>query len=163
MSELIGAAKMLLNQTKARVLDTFAHVPDDKLTWSPDPQAKTPLRIVAHCAVSNFRFASFARGNAPAADTVEKAVALQEADELAITTRAEAVAQLEKSTADLLAAIDSLTPEQLAGSAELPGRAIPMSTFIFLGARHLDSHAAQIDYLQTTWGDQMNHFGIGQH
>lgn len=162
MSELIGAAKMQIGITKSRLLDTFAHVPDDKLTWSPDPKSKSPLRIAAHAAVTNRHFASMARGNAPTASSVEEFAALQESEEIALATREQVVAALEESTAGLLTAIDGITPEQLAGSTQVAGRALPTKVFIFLGARHLDGHAAQIDYLQTTWGDQVNHFGISE-
>ena len=32
-----------------------------------------------------------------------------------------------------------------------------MSTWVNLPGMHMDNHAAQIDYLQTIWGDLANH------
>jgi len=162
MSEIIGTAKMFIGVAKNRLLDTFAHVPDDKLNWTPDPQAHSALRIMAHCAVSNHGFAAMIRGQAPSFSSVEEAVAQNADKELAITSREQAVAALETSTAELLAAVDGGTPELLAGAIQVPGRAIPTPAFLLIGGRHADGHAAQIDYLQTTWGDHMNHFGLSE-
>src|SRR3569833_3765074 len=145
MSEIIGTAKMFIGVAKNRLLDTFAHVPDDKLNWTPDPQAHSALRIMAHCAVSNHGFAAMIRGQAPSFSSVEEAVAQNADKELAITSREQAVAALETSTAELLAAVDGVTPELLAGAIQVPGRAIPTPAYLLLGGRHADGHAAQID------------------
>ncbi len=38
-------------------LRNFSHVPDEKLTWSVTPTAKSALRIAAHAALYASRFA----------------------------------------------------------------------------------------------------------
>ena len=46
-------AKMLADKACRRLLNTFAAVPDDKLTWSPSPTSRNALQIVAHTGFSN--------------------------------------------------------------------------------------------------------------
>ena len=153
MSETIDNAKQVIEAAKNRLLTTFAHVPDDRLHWTPSPTAKSAQRIAAHAAIANFGFAAMTRGERLPADNLADVVRLSEAKELAVTSREQAVAIIEESTRHLLSAIDALTPERLRGDAYLPIGPMPMASFIFLGARHAEMHAGQIDYLQTIWGD----------
>ena len=137
-----------------RFLKTLSFVPDDKLTWSPSPTAKTTLRIAAHTAIMAGNFAQLIRnGKFPPVDKAQLFAALKTAEE-AITTREAAIELLRKNTDEVLAALDAATPELIVSTVETPfGFSAPMAFFMNIPGSHADSHAAQIDYLQTCWGD----------
>lgn len=158
MQEVIGQAKQNIVRGKERLLKTFSFVPDDKLAWSPTPTSKSALRIVAHIGISNEGMAGIVRGEKPPFSDMRELFAMIDAEELKIASRAAAVQLVEEGTNQALAALDSLTPEQLGGMAGLPGAEMPMAQFIMVIGMHMLNHAAQIDYLQTTWGDLENHF-----
>ena len=75
-----------------------------------------------------------------------------------ITTLEQAEAVLRQGIADTLAALDTVKPEQIGSKVDAPGVGqAPFTFFMTIPARHLDGHAAQIDYLQTCWDDQEVH------
>jgi hypothetical protein len=157
MQEVIGQAKQSIVMGKERFLKTFSFVPDDKLNWSPTPTAKSALRIAAHIGLSNQGMAGIVRGEKfPFASMKEMWEAVEPAEK-AITTREQAIKQIEDGAIAALAALDALTPERLAADAGLP-MPMPMAQFVMILGAHVASHAAQIDYLQTCWGDMENHF-----
>ncbi len=56
-------------------------------------------------------------------------------------------------------ALDTVPPEVVGTALDTSlGRFVPMTRLIMLPGSHALSHAAQIDYLQTCWGDQDVHF-----
>ncbi|BDI31220.1 hypothetical protein CCAX7_32710 [Capsulimonas corticalis] len=143
-------------------MDSFFHVlsfvPADKLTWKPAPTAKSALEIVAHCAGHSGAFASVIRaGKFPA--TVEEFIGPIQAATQSITTLEQAETMLRKGIADTIAALDTVQPEQVGSTMEVPVLGdTPFNFLLALPARHLESHEAQIDYLQTCWGDLEVHF-----
>lgn len=149
----IAQAKELAAMSMSRLQDTFAHVPDVKLDWTPYDTAKSPLAIAAHCGYCNRYFASVLRGDPPRHENVHDVLA--EVHELtkSITTREQAASLLGETTTELGAAFDSVDPSRLATDPRL-------LFFLTLVGRHNDGHAAQIDYLQTCWGDLEDHFGM---
>ena len=74
-----------------------------------------------------------------------------------ITTLDQAEAVLRKGIADTIAALDALEPEQTSATLVTPIGPQPFRFFMDIPARHLFGHTAQIDYLQTCWGDQEVH------
>lgn len=64
-----------------------------------------------------------------------------------------------KNTDEVIAALDTLTPEGICATLDTSlGWSMPMTFLMKLPGMHAISHAAQIDYLQTCWGDQDVHF-----
>ena len=152
-SPLVEQAKRHTGMVKDRLLKTFSFVPDDKLTWSPAPTCKCALRIVAHCGNSNAAFIRIMKGIPFPATSPEEMMEMARAADEAITTREEAIALIESSTAEVLVTIDNLTPAQVDSMIETPMFTAPMAFWMNLPARHMDNHASQIDMLQTCWGD----------
>src|SRR5690349_887989 len=71
-------------------LRNFAHVPDDKLNWTPVPTAKSALRIAAHTALYAGRFAAMIRDRRlPQPENLDEWLAQRVAEEVAITDRQE--------------------------------------------------------------------------
>jgi uncharacterized damage-inducible protein DinB len=153
MPETIDQFKAQAESAKRRLLSTFSHVPDDKLTWQPAPTAKSALQIVAHAALSYRHFVVMLNGDPLPDGDRDALMAMEEAAEQAINTRELALQAVEEGFAATIAALDRLTPERMSATVETPFASMPVSFIATLPARHVDNHAAQIDYLQTMWGD----------
>jgi hypothetical protein len=92
------------------------------------------------------------------AGTMEEVFAKIDEAEKAIGSREAAVQLLEDSTSAVIAALDALAPEAIGSTVQLPFGAFPMKFIMVLPGSHMEAHAAQIDYLQTVWGDLDSHF-----
>lgn len=149
---MVNQAKQVAAMSLSRLRDTLNHVPDDRLLWTPSPSARPALKIAAHVALSNRYFASVLRGDKQDERSVSDVVEDIVRQEAPFQTRAEVNRILEETTGEVLAAYDRLSAERVSD---------PRVAFIMtLVGRHADGHAAQIDYLQTTWGDMEDHFGM---
>ncbi len=158
-TELVALAKMNAARNVAYLLNTFSFVPDDKLTWSPSSTSKSALRIVAHCAVSNYGISNAIRGEEmPEGVDMPAMMKMMEEKELAITTREQAIAAVNESLEIVMTALDTVTDERIGGTSDSPFGAMPMMFWIFLPGNHIGGHAYQIDFLQTIWGDNDFHF-----
>jgi len=150
------------NRTKMahdRLVKTFGFVPDDKLSWSLSETARSPLAIVAHCILANQMLATVVRGEQMSSTpTPEEAEAASRQFESTMTDRADAVRQLEASCEEAVAALGTMTTERFASSPDSPFGAFPMPFWMNLPAMHMNNHASQIDYIQTAWGDQVDHW-----
>lgn len=158
LEETIAQCKASAEAAKNQLLVTFAHVPDDKLNWSPSPTCRTPLQIVAHCGMANQAFATILAGEELqfSSDPEEAAKAIREAGK-DIASREAAVKLIEDSTARVLAALDKATPELYDSSPMSPFGPFPYPAWMSLPGDHMGGHTHQIDYLQTIWGDMVDH------
>jgi len=155
---VLAGAIQSLEMGRGMLLNTFKYVPEDKLNWSPSGSAKSALRIVAHCAVSNFGIAGLLRGEDPRAGNFQELMDLMDPEELKITTREQAVEALNASTEEVKAAIAGTSPVRLGemiGKDDLMG---PCTFYVNLPGLHMSMHSAQIDYLETCWSDGVPHF-----
>lgn len=149
-------ARSMLDQGYKRLLATFAAVPDDKLGFKPSPTSKSPIEIIAHCGSTNLRLAgALARETAGSAG----AAAAPEASSASPGSRKEALELLAESVSKLDSAIEKVTPDMLSRTVALPFGQMPMARLIAIPSSHLQGHAAQIDYIQTIWGDMDGHWG----
>jgi uncharacterized damage-inducible protein DinB len=158
MSELVDTASSATIAAKYWLLNTLAHVPDDKLEWTPSPTSKSALRIAAHVGVSNMGIISLLRGEKSKIESVQDYLAVAEAKEKEIKTREQAAKLIEWSTNFLVTKFDSMDEEALAGRIASPLGEMPAAEFLFFPSRHMCAHASQIDYLQTIWGDGENYY-----
>lgn len=155
MEDQISICKTKAVQGMEMFLRNFSHVPDDKLTWTPTPTAKSALQIAAHTSLYAGRFARMIQTRElPGGDNVTEWLAQVQAEEAAVTTRAEVETIFRKGTDEVLAALDSLTPEDVASSLDSgQGWSMSMTFLMALPGWHATLHMGQIDYLQTCWGD----------
>ncbi|MCW3062736.1 MAG: hypothetical protein JWQ02_4557 [Capsulimonas sp.] len=158
MEDFIAICKERATVAMDQFLNDLSFVPADKLTWSPAPTAKSALEIAAHCAGHTGAFASvISAGKFP--DSVEEFVDPIQSAIQSITTLQQAETMLRKGIADTIAALDTVKPEQVGSMIEAPVLGpTPFNFLLTLPARHLENHGAQIDYLQTCWGDLEVHF-----
>ena len=136
-----------------RILET---TPDDRLLWSPAPTARTPLAQVVHAASSIHHIHQMLMGTRFATKTREEADAEFLALEQGVTSRAEALEMLERSSASLVGWFDQLSEDRLADMVPLPfdlGEA-PLGFMIIMPAWHTNDHSAQLEYIQTCYGDR---------
>jgi hypothetical protein len=158
METLQAQAKLTLEHEHGRILRTFAAVPDDKLSWSPSATSKSALQIVVHCGFTNQFLASAIKGDqTPPAGSVEERHAAMDKKIAAIKTREEAISLLADSVLAVSAALDGVSADALGSVVQLPFGAMPMAQVIWIPARHITMHAAQIDYIETMWGDLSSH------
>lgn len=137
-------------------LRNFAHVPDDKLNWSPTPSSKSAIRVAAHTALYAGRFARMISDRQlPAPTNLEEWIANNNAEEAALTDRVEMERVFREGTAAVIAALDSLTANEIDQTLKSGnGFEMPMKQLINLPGWHATLHLGQIDYLQTCWDDQ---------
>jgi hypothetical protein len=146
----------MCKERTAEALDRFLHdlsfVPADRLNWRPTPTAKSALEIAAHCAGYSGAFASIiSAGKFPGSREEFRGPILARIK--SITTLEEAETMLRKGIEDTIAALDAVKPEQIDAIIKAPHGSPPFKFFLTLPAFHLENHGAQIDYLQTCWGD----------
>lgn len=157
MQDMTSACKERATKAMSHFLLTLSFVPADKLNWSPTPTAKSALQIAAHCAGYSGGFASIIRsGTFPS--SVEEFLGPIESAINGITTLEQAETVLRKGIADIVTALDAVEPELIGAMIDAPQGRTPFTFFMNIPAQHLYAHAAQIDYLQTCWGDQEVHF-----
>ena len=158
VSQLVAQAKRDTEAAKADLLRTFAFVPDDKLTWSPSPTARSAIQIVAHCGLANSAFSGLLRGEPLPlpADPAEAAAQIRAAGR-DVASREEAVRLVEDGTARVIAAVDRVTPEMVATTPDSPFGPLPFPVWMTISALHMGGHARQVDYIQTVWGDVDDH------
>jgi len=160
--DTITQAKSAFLQAKGGLCNAFASTPDDRLNWSPSPTSRTPIQQVSHAAYAIKNIHNFLIGDLfPIESTVEADQYFREQDSK-FSTRDEALALLEQNCDGFVAYLDSLTPDQLATMIKLPfklGEA-PVGIAITFPASHTQWHQAQIEYIQTIYGDHDWHIGM---
>lgn len=158
LSEQIEEAKSATQEAKEHLLKVFSFVPDDKLNWTPGEPARTALWMVAHCGASNGAFATILSGKELSFSGTPEEISEQIRNGgRDAKIREEVVKAVEDSTAAVLAALDTVTEERLASSPPTPAGTFPFAIWMSIPADHMKTHAAQLDYLQTCWGDLKNH------
>jgi hypothetical protein len=157
----VESAKENVVQGMEMFLRNFAHVPDERLTWSPTPTAKSAIRIAAHTALYAGRFARMIRDRQlPKVDSLEEWLTQRNAEEAALTSRQEIERVFREGTAEVIAALDTLSSEEQEMSLDSgQGWSMSMSFLMNLPGWHATLHTGQIDYLQTCWNDQEVYVG----
>src|SRR5580658_2251751 len=119
MDDLVASCKESAVKGMEEFLKDLSFVPDDKLTWTPTPTAKSAIRIAAHTALYAGRFARMIKdGKLPASDSLTEWLAQRNAEEAALTSRTEVESIFRKGTDEVIAALDSLTPEAIGGALD---------------------------------------------
>jgi hypothetical protein len=86
-------------------------------------------------------------------------LAQREAEEIAVTTREEIERIFRQGTQEVIAALDSLTEEEIEMRLDSgQGWSAPMTWLMSLPSIHTITHAGQLDYLHTCWDDQEVYF-----
>lgn len=162
MNEQIQKAIVHIEQAKGRLFRSFQHVPDDKQNWSPSATARTPLQIVAHCGLSCVFLGKWIAGELQLPSSPEELKAVREesdAREKGVKSREAAIQLVEENTAKLAAMLEAMPAAEMEKTREhrIFGT-VKVADLLHIPALHLENHAAQLDYIQTIWGDLEWHF-----
>jgi len=136
--------------------------PDERLNWSPSPTARTPLAIVGHSANSIHNITEMLKGRPFGMSTTAIADRGFRNEEQAFTSRDEVVSLFEKNSAAFIEWIDELKEEGLNDPITFPfglGAGTVLHG-ITAPARHTEAHIAQLEYVQTIYGDHDWHIGV---
>lgn len=124
-------------------LATVAAVPEDKFDFKPSETANSVRELIRHLCGGN-GYVSQAFGLpapvVPSGDSREELVA-------AFSAGANAIVESAKV----------MPAERFNESVDFFGGQIPMAAFLLTQEWHVSRHAAQIDYLETIWGDLEDH------
>ena len=154
----IELEKSYLHETHIRLLGALKHTPESHLNWTPSETAKSALAIAIHAAQANRMFASRIAQEPMSPISPEELSAFAKAEADSITTLEAVIELIDASVAAVAAALDGLDDDTI-NLPEVPSPffSAPMAFWAHLPARHMDTHAGQIDYIQTIYGDMVWH------
>lgn len=139
---------------------TFAAVPDDKISWKPAPTARTVLDAFGDAAQTLQFTAQMLESKGDFKPALGPELFAQLKAERAQWSREEALTHFEMGWSRFKAALEPLTDEQLATPVTLPmrgGMTMSLAGWGMLSYRTLISRFAQINYIQTLYGDTQAH------
>ena len=145
-----------LTRAKDQMVRALKNTPDERLHWSPAPTARTPLALVGHSAVALGHIKNMLDGTPCWAGTTAEADAIFMEEEKSFKTREEALDLLNKNFQAYVDLLNGLTPEDMDKLVTLPfglGQA-PLHATMGAGIWHTQSHTAQLEYIQTAYGDR---------
>jgi hypothetical protein len=152
--------KQLLVERVRRIgksyLSDLSFIPEDKLGVSPMGKARSPIEFTAECAGFNLWVARTFR-NEPddAAKKETRAAYLASLVTAPLATRA-----FEESIEVLATAIAETPDEELFREITMPwGSAAPLHEAAAMATAHMMYHDGQINYIQSLYGDDDNHWG----
>jgi len=152
----VQESKRIFQMSVDRIQRVLQTTPDDRLQWSPAPAARTPLAQVVHVANSIRHIHAAMMGTRYETPTREEADAEFLAMEKEVQSREEALAMLHEQSAAYVNWLDQLPKERLSDLVPLPfdlGEATVEFMLVF-PALHTSDHAAQMEYIQTCYGDR---------
>src|SRR5437660_150029 len=152
--QTINDAKAEFTRAKDRLAKDLKTTKDDKINWSPSSTSRTPVECVAHAAMSIEGIQGMLTGKPFPFSGVDELDAFSRQEEAKFKSREQALGLLEEKSKGYLNWLDTLTPEQIGSTIELPFGSFPLAAAITFPADHLRCHAGQIEYIQTIYGDR---------
>jgi len=147
----------LLNMGKDGLVSTFNAVPEDKVDWKPLENGRTALDLLSEAA----QFSELATLVANSKGQIDASFNLmglfqQKKAERVGWTKEKALETLEANHNAMIAAIEALTEEELnlpVSIAMRSGAIRPVDFWIMMTHRTYIARFAQINYIQTLYGD----------
>jgi hypothetical protein len=158
--QVIEHARTNFLQSKGLLSHALSTTADDRLNWSPSPTARTPIQQAAHAAASLKGILEVLNGRTlPFQSTTEADKTFREWEQQ-FTAREPVLGLLEENSAQYVQWLEALTPEALNTSVELSFGlgAKCLKEALSFAPSHLCWHAAQINYIQTIYGDRDWHY-----
>lgn len=155
MQEKIDQFKAEFEQAIGGVKHALATTPKDLLTWSPSKTARSPLQVVAHIAIGGRDMLGNLTGNTFPIETTEEAEQFHRERDSKVESLEECTQMLDDLTRDYFSWLDGLTEKSLDEPMKLPfgmGE-MPVRMGITFMPFHVQWHTAQINYIQTIYGD----------
>jgi len=127
---------------------------EDKASTSTSAVIRPAIKVVAECASVNGLVASLMTTGTASMPSPEQ----REAYFAGITTRAEALAELETGTQKLYEAIGAVTPDRWGETVQTPLGPMTVMGAAILAAMHMMYHDGQINYVHMLHGDTEMHW-----
>jgi hypothetical protein len=131
-------------------------VPEDRLNWKPLDNGRTVLDALGDAAQSPAMCTAILHDSLPYGPELFQRLA----QERAAWTREDALQHLESNTQQLLEEIKQLPAQKLDEPLTLPmggGMTLPVGAWLLIAYRSFMARAAQINYIQTLYGDFDRH------
>lgn len=135
---------------------TAQAVPEDKLNWKPLDNGRTVLELLGDAAQSPALCSGIINSNLQYGPELFRKMA----EERSAWTREDALHHLQENTQQLIQDIEAFPDKKLDELLTLPmggGKTLPWGTWILMSYRSLMSRTAQINYIQTLYGDFDSH------
>ncbi|PQV62406.1 hypothetical protein B1R32_1394 [Abditibacterium utsteinense] len=148
----------LITNGKDGLVGTFNAVPDDKLNWKPLDNGRTALDLFSEAAQTTKMVAEMSQSRGETKPSRE--LFGQMKTEREAWTKQIALDAMQTNFAALSAAIESLSEEELSQTVTLAmggGMTLPLAGWIMMSYRTYVSRFAQINYIQTLYGDFDSH------
>ena len=148
----------LLKTGEQSLIRTFNAVPDDKLYWKPMDKGRCALDAFGEAAQTCAMVAGLVQSKGEIKPSREMFAKM--ADERATWSKADALDAMNTNSAALYAAIDGLSEDDLAMPVTMPmggGMTMPLGAWVMMAYRAFISRFAQINYIQTLYGDTESH------
>ena len=141
MSDLMGD----VSQAEKKFIDLAKAIPAEKYDWRPGPGVRSVGDVLRHVASDNYLIPA-ALGHAADPSTGIKGEDYKTAGafEKRKATKEQTIADLEKSFANLKAAMQATTPAKLGDPVKLFGQPFTMQAAWVLGTTHLHEHLGQL-------------------
>ena len=148
----------LIQSGSAQLLSTAQATPDDKMNWKPLDNGRTALDLLCDAAQTAKMTHKMLESQGDFKPSREAFQAMKA--ESARWTRADAMQQLKDNTAQLLETLRNMPDEVLQQPLHLPmggGMTMPLGGWVLMVYRTFVSRMAQINYIQTLYGDFDSH------
>ncbi|MBW3635453.1 MAG: DinB family protein [Armatimonadetes bacterium] len=150
---------LALQQGKDGLLRTFNAVPDDKLDWKPLDAGRSVLDLVGEAAQTPAMVHGIIDMQTQVPDSIGEMFGQMRAQR-AGWSKADVMQHLETNHGALIAAIEGLSEEDLGRIVTMPmggGMTMPLAAWMMMAYRTYISRFAQINYIQTLYGDTEMH------
>lgn len=152
--EYLEGLKAHFNIMRGRMELLFSKVPDDKINWSPAPTARTPVELVAHSGSAAEAFTRMFEGMPGDLGDLQVLDEHLRKSESAYKTREAALDELAKGGAAYFAALNEGLASRRETIIQGPFGPMPFDTLLRLPSLHIMGHTAQLEYLQSIYGDR---------
>ena len=156
MAELDISADLRATTERAynNLVNDLNALDEDKAVGTPNAALRPAIKVVAECASVNGLLASLVTTGTASMPPPEA----REAYFAGITTRAEALAELEKGTQKLYEAIAAVTPDRWGETVQTPLGPMTVMGAAGFAALHMMYHDGQINYVHLLHGDTEMHW-----
>lgn len=148
----------LIESGKDGLRRTFEAVPDDRLNWKPLDNGRSAFDLFGEAAQIGGFVARVVASRGEEKPSPELFARLRE--ERANWTREQALEELETQFANLRDELAQISEEELALPVTMPmarGMTMPLAGWAMMAYRTYTSRFAQINYIQTLYGDFESH------
>ena len=134
-----------IGQVEKKMIALARAIPDDKAGWRPSPGTRSVSEVIMHVASDNYLIPG-ALGFAPDASTGIKGDDYTTAQtfEKRTVTKAQAIAELEKSFTHLRTSLRNTPDARLGASVKMFGQPFTMQQGWIMATTHLHEHLGQL-------------------